>query len=148
MGTLIMKKLIALFTLLISFSGFAGSQYAIIGDGCWRCEGGSFKSGQIECTPERTARLYEVSMNNCGSAQSGNQYNGYSNYQAAPGYSNTTANNYVDEAPVYVAPGAQVQVNTNSNAVRNAELNSINNEIQMLEQKLSKLKNQARNLNY
>lgn len=61
-----MKKLILLFSIL-SFSSFAGS-YEVIGGSCWKCVGGSFKAGEIECTPERTARLFERPMNECTGA--------------------------------------------------------------------------------
>lgn len=58
-----MKKLILILSIL-SFSSFAGS-YEVIGGSCWKCVGGSFKSGEIECTPERTARLFERPMSEC-----------------------------------------------------------------------------------
>ena len=49
---------------LLSFSSFAGS-HEIIGGSCWKCVGGSFTTGEIECQPERTARLFEVPMQEC-----------------------------------------------------------------------------------
>ena len=61
-----MKKSILLLSIL-SFSSFAGT-YEVIGGSCWKCVGGSFKSGEIECTPERTARLFERPMSECTGA--------------------------------------------------------------------------------
>lgn len=61
--------MIAVFAIALSFSSFASSQYALIGGSCWKCVGGSFKTGEIECTPERTARLYEANMKFCDNFQ-------------------------------------------------------------------------------
>ena len=61
-----MKKIILILA-IASFSSFAGT-YEVIGGSCWKCVGGSFKAGEIECTPERTARLFERPMSECTGA--------------------------------------------------------------------------------
>ena len=69
-----MKKDFIIMGLILSFASFsamAGGQYEIIGNSCWKCDGGSFKAGQIECLPERTARLYEVDMSKCSGSKAG-----------------------------------------------------------------------------
>lgn len=127
-----MKNLLLSFLIVSSFTGFAANQFAVVGDSCWKCVGGSFKAGQIECTPEATARLYEVNMDQCGSNPSqgvvtNNDLNLNDNYYAAP----VTAPSYNNNT-------------MNTNTLN--EINSINNEIQILEQKLSRLKAQTNSL--
>lgn len=105
-----MKKLTLSLFFLLSFASFGSSQFAMISGSCWKCTGGSFKTGQIECTPEATARLYEVNMNYC------------------QGDITTHARNNYYQAP---------QQNSSLD-----EINQINQEIENLKRKLSRLKKQ------
>ena len=100
---------------LLSFSSFAGS-HEIIGGSCWKCVGGSFTTGEIECQPERTARLFEVPMQEC-----------LDNRQAAT-------------APLRSQVKRNYQDTSNIQKARN------NARIRRLQQEISRLKRQNQNL--